>query len=204
MNALQSLDTQIPVFGDETDDAAFLEIVSDTVNGMLLETKVAGVSFVKIRDWFGPKWLGFSGKKMGAFGVHDYPLNIPPFNPNRVLSQRFYVFSPDSMSYERNWPPFRLHPNQPSEENFHRYFARYVGSGAFIWYSSDSTRTGNGALMIYLTRHEKILSGYLGLERASNGEWKARSFRVEGRDIPLELFKRWQESGRTVRLSSGQ
>lgn len=137
MNALQFPDTQIPIFSDETDDETFIEIVSDVVNGMLLDTKGAGVSVVKIRDWFGPKWLGFSGKKLGAFGVRAIPLTIPPFHPNRVLSQRFYAYSPDLLSYEKVWPPFSLHIQQPSEENFRRRFYNYCYSGAFVWYSSD-------------------------------------------------------------------
>jgi hypothetical protein len=143
--------------------------------------------------------LVFPGKKMGAFGVHGVPLTMPPFNPNRVLSQRFYALNPDSLAYERNWPPFRLHPEQPSEENFHRHFKNCAGSGAFVWYSSDSARTGNGALMIYVTRHKQVLCGYLGLERGKNDEWVARSYCVEGRQIPLELLERWGEAGRDAR-----
>lgn len=172
MNALQPSNAQIPLFGDETDDAIFLETIGDIFNGMLLETKVAGISLVKIRDWFGPKWLGFSGKIMGAIGVNAAELTLPPFNPKRVLSQRSYAFNPNSLAYEKSWLPFRLHPEQSSQENFHRRFAHYVSSGAFVWYSSDSARTGNGALMIYVTRHQQILSGYLGLTRLQSGKWE--------------------------------
>ncbi len=55
--------------------------------------------------------------------------------------------------------------------------------------------------MIYVTRHRQILSGYLGLSRLKNGEWSARSYCVEGRQIPLELFQSWGEIGRTARLA---
>ncbi len=200
MNALQFSNAQIPLFGDETDDAMFLEAVGDTLNGMLLETKVAGVSVVKIRDWFGPKWLGFSGKKLGAVAVHKLPLTLPPFHPNRVLSQRFYAFNADSLAYEKVWPPFRLHIQQPSEQNTDRRFNNFIASGALVWVSSDSARTGNGALMIYATRHQQILCGYLGLARLENGEWCARSHSMAGRQIPLELFESWSEIGRAARL----
>ncbi len=122
MDLLEFSKAQIPLFGDETDDAIFLETADDIINGMLLETKVAGISVVKIRDWFGPKWLGFAGKKMGAIRIYGLPLRMPPFHPKRVLSQRFYVFNPDSLVYEKNWPPFRLHPEQPSEQNLERHF----------------------------------------------------------------------------------
>ena len=199
MNALDS-PAPIPIFGDETDDELFLEIVDDAVNGMLLQTKVAGVSVVKIRDWFGPKWLGFSGKKLGAVGVRSVPLTIPPFHPHRVLSQRFYAYHADSLAYEKVWPPFRLHLRQSSEENFKRRMAQYLYSGAFVWYSSDSARTGQGALMIYVTIAKNFRCGYFGLERADDGQWRARSFRVNSREIPLEVFELWRNAGRAARL----
>ena len=200
MNALRFSNAQIPIFGDETDDQMFIETVSDVVNGMLLDTKIAGISVVKIRDWFGPKWLGFSGKKLGALGIHSYPITVPPFHPNRVLSQRFYAYHPDSMAYEKVWPPFRLHLHQSSEENLKRRFNDYFYSGAFVWYSSDSARTGNGALMIYVTRQNQILCGYFASQRANDGRWVAQSHRINRRHIPIELFQNWQHQGRAERL----
>ena len=200
MNALQFPNAQIPVFGDETDDQTFIETVSEVVNGMLLDTKVAGISVVKIRDWFGPKWLGFSGKKLGAFGVHDFPVAIPPFHPNRVLSQRFYAYHSDSTAYEKVWPPFYLHVHQHSEDNFKRRFYKYIYSGAFVWYSSDSARTGNGALMIYVTIKDNIRCGYFELKRTNNRRWVAQSHRIHRRHIPIEVFQIWQREGHDEHL----
>ncbi len=201
MNVLQFPDTQIPVFGDETDDETFIEIVSDVVNGMLLATKVAGVSVVKIRDWFGPKWLGFSGKKLGALGISAARLTIPPFHPNRVLSQKFYAYHADSLAYEKVWPPFLLHIHQHSEDNFKRRVAKYIPSGALVWYSSDSARTGNGALMIYVTIDKQFRCGYFRLERDHDGIWRARSYAKGSRQIPIEIFESWQRIGRAERLN---
>ena len=199
MNALQFPNAQIPLFGDETDDQTFIEKVSDVINGMLLDTKVAGISVVKIRDWFGPKWLGFSGKKLGAIGIHKYVLTLPPFHPHRVLSQRFYAYHADSLAYEKVWPPFRLHIKQPSEKNFERRVGKYLPSGALVWYSSDSARTGQGALMIYVTI-ERFRCGYFGLERADDLPWRARSYYIEQRTIPIEVFESWRHGGRAERL----
>lgn len=204
MNALRFPDAQIPIFGDETDDETFTEIVSDVVNGMLLDAKVAGISVVKIRDWFGPKWLGFTGKKLGAFGVHDFPVAIPPFHPNRVLSQRFYAYHSNSLTYEKIWPPFRLHIHQHSEDNFERRLYKYFRSGAFAWYSSDSARTGQGALMIYVTIEKNIRCGYFGLERVGDRCWRARSHALSGRQIPIEVFENWQREGRAERLTNSK
>jgi hypothetical protein len=74
---------------DVGDDAEFLSEVEAVVQGAVEVSKPATVAVVKIDSWFGPKWLGFSHKVMGAFGV-VFPgdLVIPPFVPNRVLSER--------------------------------------------------------------------------------------------------------------------
>jgi hypothetical protein len=37
---------------------------------------------VKIDNWFGKRWLGFSGKALGALGVRKKKLTLPPFHPH--------------------------------------------------------------------------------------------------------------------------
>jgi hypothetical protein len=43
--------------------------------------------------WFGSKWLGFSGKALGALAIWNKPYNrpatdirIPPFVPHKIVS----------------------------------------------------------------------------------------------------------------------
>jgi len=185
----------IPFFGDETDDAEYIQLVSDISNGLLVQSKVAGVFTVKIRDWFGPKWLGFAGKVMGALGVHQrLTVSLPPFHPNRVLSQRFYSWHPEEGQYVKAWPPVHLHVYQESSRNLKRYLKNHVESGALIWFTSGSKDSGNGALMVYLRKQDTTAIFYIGMTRGKNG-WSYRNEMVS--DIELST---WQAIGQKERL----
>ena len=74
---------------DAGDDASFVNEVAALVEGAVELAEPEAVLIVKIDSWFGSRWLGFSHKAMGAFGVaNGTPLVIPPFVPNRVVSGR--------------------------------------------------------------------------------------------------------------------
>lgn len=65
-------------------------------------------------------------------------------------------------------------------------------------------RAGNGALMIYVTINKNFRCGYFGLERADDLTWRARSYFVSGRTIPIEVFENWQREGRAERLNNSK
>src|SRR5882762_8544429 len=80
----------------QSDDALeFVQQVEQVANGVILRHAPVALVLVKIDNWFGSNWLGFSGKAVGAIGIWNKPYNrpaddlrIPPFVPNRVVSQR--------------------------------------------------------------------------------------------------------------------
>ena len=72
----------------EQDDAPdFVFAVERLTEGLLLRDKPRSIILIKIDNWFGSRWLAFSGKVMGAFGFRSNTLTVPPFVPNRVISQ---------------------------------------------------------------------------------------------------------------------
>lgn len=73
---------------DVTDDAGYLDWVEATVVGVEEAIKTDQTYVVKIDNWFRKRWLGFSGKVLGALGVAKAKLTLPPFIPSRVVSQR--------------------------------------------------------------------------------------------------------------------
>src|SRR5437762_13338148 len=83
----------------ELDDAPeFVRQVEQVANGVIRRHAPESVVLIKIDNFFGSKWLGFSGKALGALGVWNKPYNqpadnirIPPFVPNRVVSQRRFA-----------------------------------------------------------------------------------------------------------------
>lgn len=69
----------------EQDDAHdFVALVEQSVNGILRQNAPLSLVLIKVDNWFGPMWLGFSGKILGAIGVWQPKLTIPPFVPNRI------------------------------------------------------------------------------------------------------------------------
>ena len=77
------------------DDPEFVRRVELTVNGILRSHSPASLAVIKIDNWFGARWLGFSGKFGGIAGFTLKPsfrtrkrLRIPLFVPERVVFQR--------------------------------------------------------------------------------------------------------------------
>ncbi len=83
----------------EIDDAPdFVRQVEQVANGVIRRHAPETLVLIKIDNYFGSKWLGFSGKALGLLGVWHNPdyhpannIRIPPFVPNRVVSQRRFA-----------------------------------------------------------------------------------------------------------------
>jgi hypothetical protein len=71
-----------------TDDPQFLDWVEAVVIAVEDTFKTDLAFVVKIDNWFGKRWLGFSGKSLGVLSIRKKKLTLPPFIPSRVVSQR--------------------------------------------------------------------------------------------------------------------
>ena len=68
----------------------------------IFQWTVDEIMIIKIKNWYDHKWLNYSGKKIIHFEntlnpdkvalTHDWKENVtlPPFNPNRVLSEQYF------------------------------------------------------------------------------------------------------------------
>src|SRR6266481_4805030 len=89
------LDNKMKIILESDDAADFIRHVEHAVNGVFRRHSPETGVLVKINNWFGSNWLGFSGKTLGALGdwykPHNQPLDnirIPPVVPARVVLQR--------------------------------------------------------------------------------------------------------------------
>ena len=71
-----------PEFDDAPD---FIGHVEQVVNGVVRRHLPETLVLIKINNWFGSKWLGFSGKALGALGVWNKPRNEPADNTFRAV-----------------------------------------------------------------------------------------------------------------------
>ncbi|MFA7237476.1 MAG: hypothetical protein WC058_11480 [Phycisphaeraceae bacterium] len=147
----------IPTIVD--DDPRFLETVNHIAAKCVQASLPADLFVIRIDHWFSDKWFAFSGKTLGVAGVHTLAgLTIPPFIPNRVISQNVFSFDAELAEYHP-CEARPLHVAQPSGENLKRYLRRVSQSGTFIWFSGDSAKSEHACLMVYHTK-EQIQHGW--------------------------------------------
>jgi len=153
---------------DAGDDPGFVNEVAGLVQGAIVTSAPDAAVIVKVDSWFGSKWLGFSHKVMGAFGV-AYPedLVMPPFVPNRVVIQRNY--NREGAAFVQVFDALPLHVEQRSEANARRRLRDSHPNAALFWWTGDTLQSGRGALMAYLPATDGHLGWYAELRR--KGRW---------------------------------
>lgn len=172
----------ITIRRSEDDDPGFLDHVRSILAGCLDQYRPAEVYVVRIRDWFDYKWCYFSGKVLGALGVSKFrDLTLPPFVPNRVLSQGHYDrVATDGNAYEPSEAP-PLHIRQESEANLRRFARRTTNDGLMMWFSSGSMATGRGSIMVYSVSPDLKFGWHVTLLRKA--EWRIEKVTFTARSL---------------------
>lgn len=107
----------IQIRTDQGDAAGFIANVDLLLRGITTTQAPKDLILIRIDNWFGPKWLRFSGKILGAAGLWNKTLTVPPFVPNRVVSER--RLSAPTYDERPNRQP--LHVSVSSERATYRY-----------------------------------------------------------------------------------
>ena len=153
-----------------TDAPAFVGLAQRLLGRVVALSDPAQVRVVQIDEWFDSKWLGFSGKLLGAVGVSRVELTVPPFHPNRVWAERAWRRSaPGQYGLAPDVP--RLHLHQPSERNTVRRLGSVAPGALCFWYSAQSDPSNRGAMMCYAPTLEGYWSWYVALARAQS-HWR--------------------------------
>ncbi len=154
----------------ENDDPRFVALANQLLDTTVTTCRPAEVCLIRIDQWFDAKWLKFSGKILGALGVYcNRWITIPPFHPNRVLSETHLSVAPESGAYVPS-PAARLHIVQASAENLTRVISRVSPSAVFFWYSSSTVGLDRGSIMLYRTEQAEVFPWYASFHRTT--EWK--------------------------------
>ena len=175
------------------DEPEFIRQVELAVNGILRRCSPIALALIKIDNWFGSRWLGFSGKALGALGVWTLPsdrrphniIRIPPFVPERVVLQRRFA-APD---YREVDPGKLVHKHIHSSIALERRAAIEEPETALAWYSGNSKANGRGALMAYVPAGDSYWPWFVELERGE--PWRI----TEARRIKPDDLSRLMEEG---------
>jgi hypothetical protein len=132
----------IELVPDDLDDPAFLLLAQRIMNGAVEELKMRDVFVVRIDSWFDCKWLRWWSRK-------EEELRIPTFTPNRVRSEKRFIWDADKAVWAPGGLPRPLHIRQPGRPWLAQPLDRFSRIAAFVWYSGNSATTKVGSLMLY-------------------------------------------------------
>ena len=176
------------------DAPGFVSFVAAVANGILRRHAPPELILIKINNWFGSNWLGFSGKALGAIGVWHNPsyhpaniVRIPPFVPNRVLSQRKF----SAPTYEEIYSGKPIHRRMPSRLALNRTVATAAPKSALIWYSGESKVTGRGAVMAYIPADDSYWLWYAAFGAGESWKWNV----TETLDIKRQDLSKLMQQG---------
>lgn len=151
-------------FLEPRDDPAFLAAIDRLIGSCVRQEAPQEVHLVHVDNWFGPKWLRFSGKgRVGFYGCvtpdtaldafRREQLTFPPFSPNRIVAQHYFCRTGPAV-YEEQTAPRLVHRSarRPSSENLNKRIVDFAPSAQFFWYSSGTASTDRGCVMTYAVR----------------------------------------------------
>ena len=161
----------IRAVAEDGDASDFIANVNSVLFGISSAYVPPEIILVKINNWFGPRWLRFSGKTLGALGIWKQNLTVPPFVPNRVVWQRRFA----SPSYDEGASDPQIHISAPGEEALSRRLAQVAPGAALVWFSGTTDPNGRGAIMAYVPVPNSYWVWYVGF--SAKGKWHPSEFK---------------------------
>ncbi len=154
------------------DDERFISRVEEAIEKIVLKNKPQSIYLIKIDNWFDSKWLKFSGKSLGAFGVFNDELAVPPFVTNRVVYEKLFSLETENKEYKISPKRKDIHISQDSESNLHRKIKTLFPNSAFLWFSGNTIKNKRGTVMSYFPFEDEYISMHIEFE---SPEWKAKN-----------------------------
>lgn len=177
---------------DIKDDQSFIQLVEEIINSQIRLFSPSVVKIIKIDNWFDQKWLNYSGKSVVHFENTSHPervaldniwnekINIPPFNPNRVIIEKSYRLDEQNEKLK----DILLHKWQRSTDNKYRLITDITNNGLFLWYSSGSNANSRGCVMIYLVKDKLVDTWYADFKKSN--DWQI----VKTRNIDRKIIEK--------------
>jgi hypothetical protein len=149
----------------DNDDLQFISTANGFLAAAVAHYKPAEIYLVQVDGWFDAKWLRFSGKGLGAFGIWKQTTTIPPFHPNRVLNQNHLSLNTKTAVYEES-KSNPIHGKRSSGENATRKISNLSTSAIFLWYSSTAKEADRASIMLYRSHGGEVFSWYASFHKS--------------------------------------
>lgn len=128
----------------DDDGVSFLSLVQRIANGAIATLEIGDVFLVHVDTWFDHKWLRWRGRR-------GEELRVPTFTPNRVRSEKRFVWDVGTSAWTSVGLQRSLHVRQPGRPWLAQPLDRFSSHAAFIWYSGSTATNTTGCLMFYLS-----------------------------------------------------
>lgn len=175
----------------EHDDTAFLAVAQRIINGAIVTLQMREVYLVHIDNWFDHKWLGWSSRWRNK-NVEE--LRVPLFTPNRVRSEKHFVWDVNNLVWKSDDLAKPLHIRQAGRPWLSPSLDRYSKCAAFIWYSGSTATNKVGSLMFYLSGADGY-AWYASFKKDKH--WTvADEFQITRRELAS-----FEESGHQIELA---
>lgn len=155
----------------KNDDPAFITLAQSIVNELASQHRPSELFVVGVDNWFDHKWVGFSGKVLGALGVWKRHLTVPPFVPSRVIGERHFVPDTVQEAYREVATETRIHVSGPSTDNLNRRVKSVAPDAVLIWYSGNTACNHRGCVMAYVPDVDGYWTWYVGMTKGD--DWRA-------------------------------
>jgi hypothetical protein len=135
----------------EDDDRQFISLAQKLIHGVVQTRMPKDYCVVRVDNWFGDRWLNFTGKILGQLGVRKLGrITFPPFVPSRLGSYTLFTWNQEKDEYV-SVENFRVvHKWQRSAENFQNFVDRKYPDSAFFWFSGNTKVNSRGSVMGYV------------------------------------------------------
>ncbi|NLY02288.1 MAG: hypothetical protein GXY83_39890 [Rhodopirellula sp.] len=152
----------------DNDDSNFMTCVEELAHGLCFA--VPRFQIFRVDNWFGPKWLGFCGKVVGAVGCHQLGnVVVPPFVQNRLTAQSLFVRN-ESGGYDCVGEGPQIHHIGASSHNLRNRAKNAAPDTTLIWISGKSLANRRGSFMIYSPGPKNYLAFYVEFQK-KDSEW---------------------------------
>jgi hypothetical protein len=167
----------------DLNDPEFINILNEVIQATVARLKCRDLYVIQIDNWFDHKWLGFSGMATIAspfpkllvgwesvkVEVRRDKVTLPPFNPNRILSQGGFRRVGDGYVEAELTLPHRTERRR-SGANLYRVVSESFDSACLVWYSSGSKKNGRASIMVYAVQGRAVDAWFAGFHKDPN--WK--------------------------------
>ena len=164
----------------EHDDLAFLSLAQRILNGAITTLQLHEVYLVQIDNWFDHKWLGWRSTWRHK---NLEELRVPMFTPNRVYSEKHFVWDAETSAWKSVGLSVPLHVRQAGHPLLAKPLDRFSKCAAFVWYSCNTESNKVGSLMFYLSGADDY-AWYASLKK--DEKWTVGDeFRITRRELLL-------------------